>query len=143
MYFAFINNHIPINFNKKLKKTKFCSVVFFILTFFVVQLAVAPLTFTQMWHCPMENGTFEPVSMTNMHHSDKMHMDDHKPLAQKTILYCPLCSIFGLNNPLVNFDPILLLVSLVVIYFRFQIYSAQNLSFFFVNANRQRAPPIL
>ena len=127
-----------------------------VLFFFIFHLITTPITFTDKWHCPMENGGFYSKAMMHMQHMNSMMlmknavmiMDEnmmpqgmYSHSEQKGALYCPFCSIFWLPISIVSYDPVLPLVLISIITYLYQKYVMQIPLVFHIKANFARPPP--
>ncbi|MDI2091406.1 DUF2946 family protein [Commensalibacter oyaizuii] len=137
--FLLTGNHLKIYFlNSRL----------IVLFLFIVQLLLAPLTFTNLWHCPMmvdnnhQTMSEHAMSAMDMH---KMKGEHQKNMTHSGhgIFICPLCNSFALPSPLLNHTPVLPSLSVVTVIYRYKGYLAQAPPVLPVKIHYSRAPPLL
>ncbi|MDI2112856.1 DUF2946 family protein [Commensalibacter nepenthis] len=145
------NLHINwIQNRNKIQHSGFLYMIYVVLTLFILQLLISPLTFSNWWHCPMMMGE-TASSMTSMDMEDCMHMEhmqqsketkqDHHQKSQHGMVLCPLCTSFALPTPLLSGNPELPALSVVLIAFQIKAYFSQAPPTPLTKSNPPRAPP--
>lgn len=128
----------------------FLYATYLVLTLFITQLLLAPLTFSNAWHCPMMGNT---QASTAMNMEDCMHMQhtsisknakqDHQQnqKSQHGMVLCPLCTSFALPSPLLSAEPELPAISVIIITHQVKAYFSHAPPTKLVQENPARAPP--
>lgn len=144
-----LNLHINRIQNKnKSHSSWFLYAIYFVLTLFISQLLIAPLTFSNWWHCPMMSNAqvSTPMDMEDcmqMQHapiSKEKKQDDHKK-SQHGMVLCPLCTSFALPSPLLSGGPELPAITMVIIAHQIKAYFSHAPPTKLVQENPARAPP--
>lgn len=126
--------------------------IYVVLALFIVQLLMAPLTFSNWWHCPMMMGessaSAAPMNMDECMHMENMQhtketKQDHQKKSQHGMVLCPLCTSFALPTPLLSGNPELPVLSVAIIAYQMKAYFSQAPPTVLTNNHPPRAPPIL
>lgn len=139
-------NRIPQR--NKSHSSWFLYAIYLVLTLFISQLLIAPLTFSNWWHCPMMSNAqaSAPMDMEECMHmqhvpiSKEIKQDHHKK-SQHGMVLCPLCTSFAMPTPLLSGEPELPAISVMIIAHQVKAYFSHAPPTKLVHENPARAPP--